>query len=103
MKATYEKKENNFAELRVTVDGDQWKEAQKKNSVLFETLTAYVSQERSVSATAKELFVHKNTLLYRLNQIYAYIPKEEFDSPYCRDYIRLSIYYLTEQVLNEHK
>ncbi|MBQ7223598.1 MAG: trigger factor [Erysipelotrichaceae bacterium] len=30
MKATYEKKENNFAELRVTVDGDQWKEAQKK-------------------------------------------------------------------------
>ena len=80
-----------------------WKEAQKKNSVLFETLTAYINQERSVSATAKDLFVHKNTLLYRLNQIYAYIPKEEFDSPYCRDYIRLSIYYLTEQVINDHK
>ena len=32
-----------------------WKEAQKKNSVLFETLTAYINQERSVSATAKDL------------------------------------------------
>ena len=56
-----------------------------------------------IETGAKDLFVHKNTLLYRLNQIYAYIPKEEFDSPYCRDYIRLSIYYLTEQVINDHK
>ena len=71
-----------------------WEEAQRKNSVLFETLNAYINEERSVSATAKRLFVHKNTLLYRLNQIYAYIPREEFESPYCRDYIRLSIYYL---------
>ena len=47
-----------------------------------------------MSAAAKELFIHKNTLLYRLNQIYAYIPKEEFDSVYCRDYIRLSIWLL---------
>ena len=75
-----------------------WKESQKKNSVLFDTLTAYINEERSVSATAKRLFVHKNTLLYRLNQIYVYIPKEEFDSPYCRDYIRLSIYYLREKI-----
>ena len=72
-----------------------WEEGQQKNSVLFETLTAYINEERSVSATAKRLFVHKNTLLYRLNQIYVFIPKVEFDSPYCRDYIRLSIHYLT--------
>ena len=92
-------------DLRGSVDGWDF-----KNYVLgtmfyryiSEDLTAYINQERSVSATAKDLFVHKNTLLYRLNQIYAYIPKEEFDSPYCRDYIRLSIYYLTEQVINDH-
>ena len=75
-------------------------EGKKGNPVLYDTLTAYIHEERSVSATAKRLFVHKNTLLYRLNQIYAYIPKAEFDAPYCRDYIRLSIHYLNGSVTN---
>ena len=77
-----------------------WKNGQKKNSVLFDTLCSYIDQEFSVSATAKVLFIHKNTLLYRLNQIYAYIPREEFDSPYCRDYMRLSICYLRGEARN---
>ena len=67
---------------------------EKKNAVLFETLVVYMQEERSVSAAAKKLFVHKNTMLYRLNQIYEYIPKSEFDSSYCRSYIQLSLRYL---------
>ena len=77
-----------------------WKSGQKKSPVLFDTLCAYIDQERSVSAAAKELFIHKNTLLYRLSQIYAYIPREEFDSVYCRDYIRLSICFLKGEARN---
>ena len=77
-----------------------WKSGREKSSVLFDTLCAYIDQERSVSAAAKELFIHKNTLLYRLSQIYAYIPKEEFDSVYCRDYIRLSICFLKGEARN---
>jgi len=68
--------------------------APKKNMVLFETLSAYMKEERSVSATAKRLYIHKNTLLYRLNQIYTFIPRVEMDRSYSRDYIRISIAYL---------
>ena len=67
-------------------------EADKKGSVLFETLIVYMQEERSVSASAKRLFVHKNTMLYRLNQIYESIPKGEFESSYCRAYIQLSLH-----------
>ena len=35
-----------------------------------------------------------------LSQIYAYIPREEFDSVYCRDYIRLSICFLKGEARN---
>ena len=71
-----------------------WNTSMKKNQVLFETLSAYMKEERSVSATAKALYIHKNTLLYRLNQIYPYIPKAELDRAYSREYIRISIAYL---------
>ena len=71
-----------------------WDNSLKKNQVLFETLSAYMKEERSVSATAKHLYIHKNTLLYRLNQIYTFIPKAELERAYSRDYIRLSINFL---------
>jgi DNA-binding PucR family transcriptional regulator len=35
---------------------------------LYETLVAYLSHERSVTATARHLFLHRNTLIRRLHQ-----------------------------------
>jgi carbohydrate diacid regulator len=40
-----------------------------KEPVLMETLQAFFAQECSPSNTAKRLFIHRNTLSYRLNQI----------------------------------
>ncbi|WP_296560608.1 helix-turn-helix domain-containing protein [uncultured Acetobacterium sp.] len=41
----------------------------KKNAQLLRTLYVYLSNERSLSLSADKLFIHRNTLLYRLHQI----------------------------------
>jgi len=41
----------------------------KKNAQLLLTLYVYLSNERSLSLSADKLFVHRNTLLYRLHRI----------------------------------
>lgn len=40
-----------------------------KNSDLIATLYAYLLNGRNVSSTAKKLYLHRNTLLYRIDQI----------------------------------
>lgn len=41
----------------------------KNNSSLLETLEAYLNSGMNKSLTASELYVHKNTVKYRLNKI----------------------------------
>lgn len=41
----------------------------KKNTKLYETLYQYLIHERNLVCTAKKLFIHRNSLLYRIQRI----------------------------------
>lgn len=46
------------------------KDYDKKNKThLFETLKAYINNDCTIKTTASELFIHRNTLSYRVNRI----------------------------------
>lgn len=46
------------------------KDYDKKNKThLFETLKAYINNDCTIKTTASELFIHRNTLSYRINRI----------------------------------
>lgn len=57
----------------------------------LKTLAVYLSCERNITHAAKELFIHRNTLIYRLKKINEMLTAD-LDDPYTRDYIRFSIY-----------
>lgn len=60
-----------------------------QDEVLYQTLWAYLMQDRSVTRTVQMLFVHKNTLLYRLRRIEESL-QYSFSDPYTRSYMRFS-------------
>lgn len=60
-----------------------------QDEVLYQTLWAYLLQDRSVTRTVQMLFVHKNTLLYRLRRIEESL-QYSFSDPYTRSYMRFS-------------
>ncbi len=51
----------------------------ENNTDLCRTLLAYLENNRSLSKAAKELFVHKNTVNYRINQIKKILNIEDID------------------------
>jgi len=62
----------------------------KDDSDKLKTLSTFLNNERSFSHTAKELFIHRNTLVYRINkimQLFTY----DFEDIYCRDYMKTTI------------
>ncbi len=73
-----------------------WKEEDKREFLL--TLEAYLSAERSAALAAERLFVHRNTVNYRVRYL-----KEncgwDYDNDTLRDYLRLSIYFLSHFTL----
>ena len=42
----------------------------KKNTKLYETLYQYLIHERNLVCTAKSLYIHRNSLLYRIQRIH---------------------------------
>lgn len=66
---------------------------EKKN---LETLAMYLKHERAAGTAAEELFIHKNTLNYRVRNLRE-TNNWDFDDPSVRDYLRLSIYYLSHR------
>ena len=66
---------------------------EKKN---LETLAMYLKHERAAGSAAAELFIHKNTLNYRVRNLRE-MNSWDFDDPAVRDYLRLSVYYLSHQ------
>lgn len=56
-------------------------------------LKAYLDNERNISSTAKALYMHRNTFVYRLEKLNA-ILTADLDNPYERDYLKLSVYIL---------
>lgn len=59
----------------------------------FQTLKAYLENERSVSKTADALFTHRNTVIYRLKKIEEALG-QSLDDPKIREYARASIHVL---------
>ena len=53
------------------------------NSDLRDTLFIYLMRDRNISAAARELHVHRNTVIYKLNQIKGLIGDKD-DDPYMR-------------------
>ena len=61
----------------------------RTDEILYRTLWVYLVQDRSVTRTIEHLFVHKNTLLYRIRKIEESLTYGIAD-PYSREYMRLS-------------
>lgn len=59
-------------------------EDHNSNSNLLETLRAYLASGCSAIAASQQLFIHKNTLLYRLNRIKA-ILNADLNDPFIRN------------------
>lgn len=66
------------------------REQDKANgSELYETLRTYLEHERSLVKTAAALFIHRNTLLYRLEKL-GQLVELDLDDPELRLYLTLS-------------
>ena len=48
----------------------------EEQEVLFETLDMYLETHCQISDTAKQLYVHRNTVLYRLNKCSSLLEKD---------------------------
>lgn len=67
-----------------------WKKKIDEKDQLFDTLKAYLNNERSQSKTSGKLYIHRNTLIYRLRKLEEYLHCD-MDEVYNRDYMKLSI------------
>ena len=70
-----------------------WQQEPDKRDYL-QTLAVYLDMERAAAAAAQRLFIHKNTLNYRIR----YLRERtgwDLDDPELRTYLRLSLYVLS--------
>lgn len=65
----------------------------RESTDYLKLLKTYLDSERNISGTAKALFMHRNTLVYRLEKLSTLL-NADLDDPYERNYLRLSIYVL---------
>lgn len=69
-----------------------WQEKQK-GSEMFRTLFCFLKNERSISNTSSELFLHRNTTVYRIKKIQENL-NLDLDDPDIRNYCYLSMLFL---------
>lgn len=62
----------------------------KHGSERVRTMEAYLNNERSLLHTSEELFVHRNTLVYRIKKMNEELTAD-LEESYTRDYMKLSI------------
>ena len=67
-----------------------WNNDLTNNENDLDTLACYLKNERSLSASAREAGVHKNTFLYRIRKLEGILSKS-LDDEYYREYITQSI------------
>ncbi len=72
-----------------------WNEDGDKRAYL-ETLQVYLEEERSSKRASERLFIHKNTLTYRI-KFFKDVTSWDFDDPATRNYLRLSLYVLEKE------
>ena len=70
----------------------------EKGTAYFETLRAYLLQERDIPRTSETLIIHRTTLLYRLKKIRSLI-QTDLDDPWQRMYWLLSLWILEKEGL----
>ena len=73
-----------------------WRQKQQGDTMLCYTLQTYLEQERSAIRTAEALFIHKNTLFYRLRKLQELLTAD-LDDPAARLHLRLSFRILARQ------
>ncbi|MDO5410516.1 MAG: helix-turn-helix domain-containing protein [Lachnospiraceae bacterium] len=67
-----------------------WKLDMEHQSERLKTFRVYLNNERSLISSAQELYIHRNTLVYRINRILE-ILTWDLNDVYTRDYMKLSI------------
>lgn len=67
-----------------------WLMDKQQGTDRLKTLQVYLDNERSLITAAQELFVHRNTLVYRVNKILELLT-DNIENAYARDYMKLSI------------
>lgn len=67
-----------------------WRSDAKKGTDNIAVISSYLRNERSLSATARELGVHKNTFSYRIRKLEEKL-LHSLDDEYFRDYVKQSI------------
>ena len=66
-----------------------WQQKQQGDGMLCDTLQTYLTQERSAVRTAEALFIHKNTLFYRLRKLQEVLTAD-LENPSVRLHLMLS-------------
>ena len=64
---------------------------EKKKTELYQTLKTYLLCENNVRKTADKLFIHRNTLVYRLNQIQKFFSCDIDDIKYAKELLAFII------------
>lgn len=68
----------------------------EKGTQYFETLRAYLLQERDIPKTAQSLIIHRTTLLYRLKKLQPLLGID-LDDPWKRLYLMISLFIMERQ------
>lgn len=68
----------------------------EKGTPYYETLRAYILEERDIPRTSERLIIHRTTLLYRLKKIQSMI-SVNLDDPWERLYAMLSLWVLEQE------
>lgn len=64
----------------------------KKDSQLLETLDSYLANNQNIASTSRELFIHRNTLLYRIEKIESLLSHSLSEKDYTL-YLQLALYF----------
>ena len=67
-----------------------WALDQARHTEYCRTLRVWLMQERNMTAAAQALYLHRNTLLYRLQKIARLLPCD-WDDPHVREYAAVSL------------
>ena len=71
---------------------------QENNTCFYEILRTYLHCERNCALTAQQLFIHKNTLAYRLEKMKRLFHLD-LDNPYEREYLLISFRCLEQNAI----
>ncbi|UUV98921.1 helix-turn-helix domain-containing protein [Vagococcus luciliae] len=65
----------------------------KRDSQLLETLDSYLANNQNIASTSRELFIHRNTLLYRIEKIDSLFLSHSLSEKDYTLYLQLALYF----------